>query len=130
MNAENELLKLYRQWAALSEAEFEAIRNRAWLKLDECQEKKKLLQARIEQATGAAQQELQMAGLPADVIARRFQPVVEQLISLEQKNAEALNARQQEAGQQQRELQQASLHLRQIHRAYVPGPAPVWNSYS
>ncbi|HEY2952439.1 MAG TPA: hypothetical protein VGK40_07650 [Verrucomicrobiae bacterium] len=130
MNAENELLKLYRQWAALSEAEFEAIRNRAWLRLDECQEKKKLLQVEIERATGAARQELQMAGLAPDVIARRFQPVVEQLISLELKNTKALNVRQHEAGQQQLELQQASLHLRQIHRAYVPGPAPGWNSYS
>ena len=130
MNAENELFQHYRQWAALSEAEFEAIRNRAWLRLHECQEKKKLLQAEIERATGAARQEWQRAGLAADVWAERCRPVVEQLISQELKNAEALQARQQEAGQQQQELQQAGLHLRQIHRAYVPGPVPVWNSYS
>ncbi|MEW6158460.1 MAG: hypothetical protein AB1813_13590 [Verrucomicrobiota bacterium] len=122
------LFELYADWKRWTEIESEAIRHGEWQRVEECQQKKNELKARIVEATGA----LEANSGPAfrTDLERELRRVIGELIGLEARNSELLAARRQQAELEQKELDRTSQNLRQLHRAYAPGPRQGWQRYS
>ena len=125
MNAMDELAALYQQWHRLTESEGRAMRAGAWPEVDQCQDAKLALQPRISEVS---------SGLDPMLHEQGFRPVVEELIQLERRNRELLQAQRQIAQMQKDELDHAGRNLRQLHQSYVPADAPHrrahWQSWS
>lgn len=125
MNPSDELAALYQQWRRLTESEGQAIRAAIWPQVDQCQAAKLALQPRISEVSSV---------LDPAVHEQRFRPVVEELMQLERRNRELLQAQRQIAQMQKDELDHAGRNLRQLHRSYVPADAPHrgahWQSWS
>ena len=127
MDARAELSALYSRWRALTEQEGYAIRAAAWTEVAELQESKQQLQAGIH----AAVERLNRAHAGPGDAEREFQPVVSELIQLEQRNAEWLAARRRDAESEKQRLDQSTRNLRQLHQSYGVGVnTGHWQSYS
>lgn len=130
MSADRALTDLYGEWHRLTEAEGQAISQAAWIQVAECQRAKAALVPRILEATSDWQTRVPPAG-PARVEAeRRLRAQVAGLIELEARNQQWLSRQYEQARLNLAALDQASSHLRQLHRAYAPSRASVWQSYS
>lgn len=125
MKAQDELTALYQLWRKLTESEGQAMRAGAWPEVDQCQAAKLALQPRITEVS---------SGLDPDLHEQRFLPVVEELMQLERRNRELLQAQRQIAQMQKDELDHAGRNLRQLHQSYIPADAPHrrahWQSWS
>jgi hypothetical protein len=129
MTPEAQLLQLYQQWRALTQAEAVAIQQANWARLLETQNQKKSLQERIEKAEQTLSEG--RAGCPQHAAGKdQFKETLHELILLEQQNAAALAGRQQELQLEQRQLDKSRGNLRQLQRAYSSIPSAVWQSYS
>jgi hypothetical protein len=123
MTPETQLLELYHQWRAMTQAEAAAIQEGNWARLLEIQNQKCALQERID----AAEPE-RLASFSAPKM--DLKETLHDLILLEQQNAAALASRQQELQFEHQQLNQSSANLRQLQRAYSASPGAVWQSYS
>jgi hypothetical protein len=121
MSPPEELFALYKQWRRLTQSEGDAIRVAAWPQVEQCQQAKARLQPRIGEISRQ---------IDAHSHDQHFRPVVRELIQLEQRNRELLQAQREVARHQKEQLDQSSRHLRQIHRHYVAAAPVHWQSYS
>ncbi len=130
MSARNNLMSLYQEWRTLTEAEGEAIRSATWPQVYRCQAAKSQLQARILAAHERFQAELAANGLDAREHEAQYRKTIAELILLEQRNGEFLEAQREQAQAKLRELSRTRQNLRQVQRAYAGAQQPAWNSYS
>ena len=130
MSANNDLLDLFQEWRALTEAEGQAIQSATWPEVTRCQDAKSQLQTRLIATHELLQAELKASGLDAEAYDPRYRQVVAELIRLEQRNSEWLADQYQQADQQRNDLARASRNLRQVHRAYARTASANWHSYS
>jgi len=59
-----------------------------------------------------------------------FRPVVEELMTIERRNAARLRDTRCSAEQEKQDLDKSSRNLRQLHKSYVPPARAHWQSYS
>ena len=121
MTPDDELAGLYDQWRDLTEEEGRAIEAADWSRVAVCQSGKSRLQPRIVEVAGR---------IEAAAHERQFQPVVAQLIEVEQANRGRLQQQRDSAQERRQELDRSSRHLRQLHQAYAPASRTNWQSYS
>jgi hypothetical protein len=126
MNRDAQLLELYHQWRALTQAETLAIQEGNWGKLLETQEQKKSLQNRIDTVEMEAKRETEFQ----DKAGTGLKETLHELILLEQQNAAALADRQQELEFEQQQMDRSRGNLRQLQKAYSGSVGAVWQSYS
>ena len=129
MSAQNDLLELYQEWRAWTEAEGEAIRAAAWPQVAKCQGAKKDLQRRILTTTEQAQVEAQVSDGERRGIDPQVRRIVDELILLELRNSELVDEQRHRAEERLRDLDQRERNLRQLQRAYAPSRAGLWQSY-
>jgi hypothetical protein len=130
MIAKKSLFDAYDNWEQLTKAESAAIQRGDWTRVAECQAEKKILQKRIIALTESAQAECIETGLDAKNFERDLRPIINNLISMETRNAELIAIRKHDAEVQRIDLDNAANNLRRVQKSYSPATAPVWNSYS
>ena len=119
-----QLQRLYEQLLNWTRAEALAIERSDWARLEECQQKKGLLQPEI------SRQEEMLAGSSQADWRQKVQPTLQQLLELEQLNQEQLGRRRIVAEQQRSQAKMVGRTLRRLHGAYVPATPAGWQSYS
>jgi hypothetical protein len=117
MNPEDALSDLYREWRRLAEIEGEAIRNRDWGLVSDCQKALGELQPRIVRQSEAAPKQA-------------CQAMVAELLELEQRNNELLAQCRQAAFIRRTQLDQTRANLRRIQRSYASTPQAGWVTFS
>jgi len=130
MNGTSQLRLLYEQWGALTEEEGQAIQAANWGRVEACQSRKLRLQTRIRHVTTGFLSDAQSPGADRTATDGELRSLVEELITRERRNSQALTAQRQRAQAREAELLLASRQLKQVHRAYAPGSPPLWHSYS
>ena len=121
MNPADELAALYAQWRSLSDEEGAAIDASAWVQVEQFQLAKARLQPRI---TEVSQR------LDAGTHRQQFDPVLQELMQLERRNAALLQQQRERTEQQLQDLDRSSRHLRQLQKSYVSPAQMQWQSYS
>jgi hypothetical protein len=124
------LLDLYAEWRRLTELEGAAIDREEWPVVFQQQQLKRGLQDEIVRVTEAWNHELSAAREGSAPFDRDIRPIIADLIRLESHNHELVCERRQTAHSLRQTLDQSSANLRAIHRAYAPGAAVRWQSYS
>jgi len=130
MSCEQQLEDAYQEWRRLAEAEGEAIRNRNWLVVADCQNALKRLQPEIIRRTDGAHAEWSRNGVNRESRENHVRGVITELIEIERRNGEWLDDARRVAQSQITQLEQAGATLRQIQRSYAPAPAAAWTSFS
>jgi hypothetical protein len=130
MIAKKCLFDAYNSWEQLTQAEGAAIQSGDWSRVAECQQAKQGLQKRIIHLTESAQAECIETGLDAKIFERDLRPIINNLISMENRNSELIALRRQAADVEKLDLDQASQNLRRVHKSYSSPSSAVWNSYS
>ena len=130
MIAKKSLFDAYNSWEQLTRTEGAAIQSGDWSRVAECQQSKQGLQKKIIRLTESAQAECIETGLDSKNFERDLRPIINNLISMENRNSELLAIRRQAADVEKLDLDQASQNLRRVQKSYSPPTAPVWNSYS
>jgi hypothetical protein len=114
LDAHRHLASLYEEWRLMSESEGDAIRSLAWQRIEHCQSTKAGLRERIvrivENAGGGE-------GFAED-LGRRFRPVLEHLIRLEQRNSEWLAAERRKLETEREGLNRDQRSIRRLQGAY------------
>jgi hypothetical protein len=118
MNAEAELLRAYREWRRLVQAEAKAIQTRNWELLADCHRAIRSYQGLVAGLTQATRAEWQRAGGDAAPKEHHLRIQVSDLIDLTLQNQRLLQAARTAARQQLQRLGEAGKNLRQIRRAY------------
>ncbi len=122
--------ELYAEWRRASDAEGRAIQAGDWPAVEEWQQCKMTLKARILPAAEAWQKRWPRREQGQVEFEREFRPIVTELISLEHRNDEWLRLRRQTAEAERKAMEDSRRNLRGLHRAYGSGPQPHWQSYS
>jgi hypothetical protein len=130
MSAENQLQDAYREWRRLAETEGDAIRNRNWPLVSDCQNALEQLQPQIVRFTQQAQEEWTRLGADRAGQEKSFRAMVAELIEIESRNKELLDQVRHEAQSRFGQLSQASHTLRQVQRSYAPAQPTAWTSFS
>jgi hypothetical protein len=130
MSAENQLQDAYREWRRLAETEGDAIRNRNWPLVSDCQNALQQLQPQIVRHTQQAQAEWTRLGAGRAGKEKSFRAMVLELIEIESRNKELLDQVRQVAQTRLGQLSQASHTLRQVQRSYAPAQPTAWTSFS
>lgn len=130
MIAKKNLVAAYQSWEQLTQTEGAAIQGDDWSGVHECQQTKKDLQREIIHLTEAAQAECIEAGHDTKIFERDMRRIINNLITLESRNAELLAGRRAVADVAKADLDQAAHNLRRVQKSYSPPTAPLWNTYS
>lgn len=130
MIAKKSLFNAYSEWEQLTQAESAAISGGDWTRVAQCQSEKQKLQKQIISLTESAQAECIETGLDAKHFERDLRPIINNLISMESRNAELIATRRHAAEVERIELDTASSNLKRVQKSYSAPAAPVWNSYS
>jgi hypothetical protein len=123
MNAESELLRVYREWRRLVQAEAKAIQTRNWVLFSDCHLAIKGYQSAVTGLTQATRAEWRRAGGEVAQKERSLEVLVADLADLTRRNLSLLQARRVLAGKQLHELGEAGRNLRRLRRAYGVLPA-------
>jgi hypothetical protein len=118
MNAEAELLRAYREWRRLLQAEAKAIQTRNWELLSDCHLAIRDYQGLVTGLTQATRAEWQRTGGGAAPQEHQLRAQVSDLIDLTRNNQRLLQATRAAARQQLERLGEAGKNLRQLRRAY------------
>jgi hypothetical protein len=118
MNAEAELLRAYREWRRLVQAEAKAILTRNWELLADCHRAILNYQGLVPGLTQATRAEWQRAGDDAAPKEHQLRTQVADLIELTRNNHRLLQAALDAGRQQLYRLGEAGKNLRQLRRAY------------
>ena len=130
MNAQANLLQLYHDWRTWTDTEREAISEGNWRQVRVCQEAKINLQPQILRQTEEAQGEWKRLGLDRKAMEKQLRSVVNELIYLENANAQFLEERRSGTSEELARLKQSGRTLSKIQKHYV-SEAPIgWESYS
>ena len=112
MIAKKKLFEAYETWSQLTQAESTAIKLSDWARVAECQNSKQVLQKQIISLTESAQAERIETGLDSTNFERDLRPIINNLISMESRNA---------AKTRKLVLISASIEMDQQGLAYVQG---------
>jgi hypothetical protein len=130
MNAAAELTRLLAEWRRLTELEWQAILQDHWPELAGHQQDKARLRPHISRAL-----EQVRAGQPArqttvEPVADPFRAAVSELMALQKRNSEALQAKCRSKRAELQSLSQTIRNLQGLRRAYGGPKAHLWQSYS
>ena len=125
MNAESELLRAYREWHRLAEAETKAIQTRNWDLLNDCHLAIRDFQTHIALLAQDARAEWRRAGCNLEEKERNLRVLVSDLIDLTRRNQGLLQTTLGTARQQIDQLGETGKNLKRLRRSY--GVMPVWN---
>jgi hypothetical protein len=109
-------MELFKEWRALTVAEAEAIQEKDWHRLEDCQNAKAGLTLEI--------------GRRGQQDDRGLRPIIDELIAMESENQRALAAARLGLEAEYALLEQAGRTVRQVSRAYGADSRPTWQSYS
>jgi len=123
MNAESELLRAYREWRRLAQAETKAIQTRNWSLLSDCHLAIKDYQSIVSGLTRAARAEWQRAGCDLPGKQKNLQVLVSDLMEVTRQNQALLLATVARARKQIDGLGEAGRNLKRLRRAYGYIPA-------
>jgi len=118
MNAESELLRAYREWHRLAQAETKAIQTRNWNLLSDCHLAIKDYQVLVSNLTRDVRQEWQTKGCNLVEKEKNLQVLVSDLIDLTRRNQELLKTTISAARKQITQLGESGKNLRQLQRSY------------
>jgi hypothetical protein len=118
MNAESELLRAYREWRRLAQAETKAIQTRNWSLLSDCHLAIQDYQSVVGGLTRATRAEWQRAGLDLSEKERNLKVLVADLMDVTRQNHALLQATLARARHQLGQLGEAGKNLRRLRRAY------------
>ena len=118
MSAENELLRAYREWHRLAQAESKAIRTRNWTLLTDCHLAIRDYQAMVGGLTLEARSEWRRSGCNLGEKERNVNVLVSELIDLTRQNQTLLQATLAAARQHLDELGEAGKNLKRLQRTY------------
>jgi hypothetical protein len=123
MNAESELLRAYREWRRLAQAETKAIQTRNWSLLSDCHFAIQEYQSLVSGLTRAARAEWQRAGCDLPAKQKNLQALVADLAEVTRQNQALLQATVARARKQLDGLGEAGRNLKRLRRAYGCIPA-------
>jgi hypothetical protein len=130
MMIHNNLQNACKDWRRLAETEGEAIRNRNWPLVTDCQNALQQLQPQIIRCIQYTQEEWICLGQDRAVKEKSHHAVVLALIEIESHNHELLEEARQAAQARLGQLAQASHTLRRRQRSYAPARPTAWTSFS
>lgn len=118
MNAEADLLRAYREWHRLAQAETKAIQTRNWSLLSDCHLAIKDYQALVSRLTQEARFEWRRAGSDLVEKEKNLQVLISSLIDLTRQNQERLQHTLNTTRQQLNQLGEAGTNLKRLQRSY------------
>ena len=116
MSKRLEVMELFKEWRGLTIAEAEAIQEKDWHRLEDCQNAK----ARLTLEIGRHGQQDDPA----------LRTIIHELIAMESENQRALAAARLALEAEHALLEQTGRTVRQVSRAYREDSRPTWQSYS
>jgi len=130
MTAERALFATYEEWRKLAEFEGQAIRNRDWPAVNDCQKRLSALQPRLIRLTNDARQEWRRSGLNLAEKEDALRKMVSSLIELEKENSAALSAGKEIVRTQVTQLNTARHNLHRVQRSYSRTAPVLFSSLS
>ena len=118
MNAEGELLRAYREWHRLAQAESKAIKTRNWSLLNDCHQAIRDYQTMVGGLTLEARNEWRRNGCDLKEKERNLHVLVAELIDLTRQNQTLLQATISTTRKQLDELGEAGKNLKRLQRSY------------
>lgn len=122
MNAERELLRAYREWRRLAEAETKAIQTRNWHLLTDCHLAIKDFQVRVASLTQETQAEWQRAGFNWEEKTQALRALIADLMNLTRRNHDLLQQMLAIASNQLGQLGEAGKNLKRLRQSYGFNP--------
>ena len=130
MSAEQALLNAYSEWRRLAKAESNAICQRNWNFLLECQQAIKKIQPLITRLTREALEEWKQSGLDSTSGKEKIRAVVSELIELAKQNRMLLQSALKVVQAKCEQLKQAGHNLKRLQLSYVFARPAAWTSFS
>jgi len=118
MNAESELLRAYREWHRLAQAETKAIQTRNWSLLSDCHLAIKDYQLMVARLTQEARAEWQFTGCNVAEKEKNLQVLISDLLDITRQNQGRLQAALAKAREQIDQLGEAGKNLKRLQRSY------------
>jgi hypothetical protein len=122
-----ELTRLLAEWRRLTELVWQAILGEHWLALARHQRDKALLRPQITRLLAQLRAARQAA---PEALDDSFRAAARQLIALERRNGQALQAKCRSKRQELQAVSQTLRDLQGVRRAYGHARAHLWQSYS
>jgi hypothetical protein len=129
MSAREQIADLLQQWREVSQTEFAAIQAGDWTQLRALQAAKETIQRKLTEARQTWNAENPTQPLPA-AAGNPFAEQVNNLLTLETRKVQFLEARRQRLRDRQGMLRQARTNVRRLRSSYAGSAAPKWHSYS
>ena len=123
MSAESELLRAYREWHRLAQAETKAIQTRNWTLLSDCHQAIRDYQFLVGGLTQEAQAEWRRAGSNVAAKERDLQVLISDLIEMTRQNQGLLQSTLTATRKQLDQLGEAGKNLKRLQRSYGFAPA-------
>jgi hypothetical protein len=118
MNAESELLRAYREWRRLAQAEAKAIQTRNWSLLSDCHQAIKDYQAVVGRLTRETRDEWRRNGCNLAEKERNLKIIVSGLVDLTRQNQALLQAARTRTRAQLNQLNEAGRNLKLLRSSY------------
>jgi len=118
MNAESELLRAYREWHRLAQAETKAIQTRNWTLVTDCHLAIKDYQNIVARLTQETRAEWQRAGCNVAEKEKNLQVLISDLLDITRQNQGRLQAALAKAREQIDQLGEAGKNLKRLQRSY------------
>ena len=129
MSARQQISDLLQQWREISQSECSAIQAGDWTQLRALQAAKDRIQRGLTEARAVWNTENPAQRLPGPG-EHPFAAEVGDLMVLESRKVQLLEARRQKLHERQNLLRQARTNMRKLRRSYAGPPQPKWHSYS
>lgn len=118
MSAESELLRAYREWHRLAQAETKAIQTRNWNLLTDCHLAIKDYQVLVGRLTLEARAEWKNSGCDLPEKEKNLQVLVSDLVDITRRNHERLQSALSKTRQQLEQLGEVGTNLKRLKRSY------------
>jgi hypothetical protein len=118
MSAETELLRAYREWHRLAQAETKAIQTRNWALLNDCHLAIKDYQILVARLTQEARAEWQRTGCNVGEKEKNLQVLISDLLDVTRQNQGRLQTALARAREQIDQLGEAGKNLKRLQRSY------------
>jgi hypothetical protein len=130
MSAERDLFDAYRNWHRLAKAAHQAIQQRNWNFVLECQGIIQKIQPLVSQLTSEARLEWRQRKLDLAAKENQLFTIISELMALLESNQKLLRSVRAKAVSQREQLGQAGLNLKRLQTSYVFTRPSVWTSFS
>ena len=128
--AQSHLLELYQEWRKHTETERDAISEGDWRRVKACQKAKSELQPKIVKKTEEAHAEWLRLGIDRKAMEKQLRSVVNELIYLENANAQFVAELRKSGGEELETLTRSGRTLSKIQKHYTTDAPVGWESYS